>query len=182
MIRFFSNRELSAKLGIKLSRWKRWSREFLPPDPLGGRQSGLARQYTVAEAFTVFLGGHLVADLNFAVPEARRILSDLQPNFDNFEFLNDFKTIKSASAAPFNRNTAVHIQIWRLPGSSSRPIRFGYRLSRRLQVRRMSEEGKQIVLEKLEELRLDNPESTPSVDDQLSWRTLNIGVLASEVF
>ena len=77
MIRFFVNRELSDKLAIRLSKWKRWSREFLPPDPLGGLQSGYARQYTLDQAFTVFLGGHLVADRHFPISEAKTILKDL---------------------------------------------------------------------------------------------------------
>ena len=77
MIRFYSNRELSEKLAIKLSKWKRWSREFLPPDPLGGQQSGYARQYPLDQAFTVFLGGHLGADLHFSIAEAKKILDDL---------------------------------------------------------------------------------------------------------
>ncbi len=79
MIRYFTNRALSEKLGHNLAKWKRWSREFLPPDPLGGMQSGYARQYTPDQAFTVCLGGHLVADLHFSVPGARQILKDLQP-------------------------------------------------------------------------------------------------------
>ncbi|MBW2491912.1 MAG: hypothetical protein JRE65_12275, partial [Deltaproteobacteria bacterium] len=54
MIKFFTNRELSDSLDIKLTKWKRWSREFLPPDPLGGMQSGYARQYHPDQAFTVF--------------------------------------------------------------------------------------------------------------------------------
>lgn len=78
MIRFYLNRELSASLGIRLSRWKRWSREFLPPDPLGGLQSGFARQYSLSEAFQVYLGGHLVADLKFSVPESKIIVGDLK--------------------------------------------------------------------------------------------------------
>jgi hypothetical protein len=77
MIKFFTNRELSDRLGIKLAKWKRWSREFLPPDPLGGMQSGYARQYNPDQAFTVFLGGHLVADLKFSIPEANQIIKDL---------------------------------------------------------------------------------------------------------
>ena len=77
MIKFFTNRELSERLGIKLAKWKRWSREFLPPDPLGGMQSGYARQYNPDQAFTVFLGGHLVADLKFTIPEANQIIQDL---------------------------------------------------------------------------------------------------------
>jgi hypothetical protein len=77
MIKFFTNRELSDKLGINLAKWKRWSREFLPPDPLGGMQSGYARQFNPDQAFTVFLGGHLVADLKFSIPEANQIIQDL---------------------------------------------------------------------------------------------------------
>ena len=77
MIKFFTNRELSDRLGIKLAKWKRWSREFLPPDPLGGMQSGYARQYNPDQAFTVFLGGHLVADLKFSIPETNQIIQDL---------------------------------------------------------------------------------------------------------
>ena len=79
MIKFFTNRELSKQLGINLAKWKRWSREFLPPDPLGGMQSGYARQYHPDQAFTVFLGGHLVSDLKFSIPEARQMMEDLKP-------------------------------------------------------------------------------------------------------
>ena len=78
MIKFFTNQELSRYFNIKLSRWKRWSREFLPPDPLGGLQSGYARQYNIDQAFCVYLGGYLVAELKFTIPEARSILEDLQ--------------------------------------------------------------------------------------------------------
>jgi hypothetical protein len=78
MIRFYLNRELSTRLGFKLSRWKRWSREFLPPDPLGGLQSGFARQYSLLEAFQVYLGGHLVSDLKISIPETKIILGDLK--------------------------------------------------------------------------------------------------------
>lgn len=77
MLKFYLNRELSKRLGIPLSRWKRWSREFLPPDPLGGHQSGYARQYSLKEAFYVYLAGYLVSALGFSIPEARQILHDL---------------------------------------------------------------------------------------------------------
>ena len=76
MVKFYNNRELSGKFGVNLARWKRWAREFLPPDPLAGQQAGYARQYYVNDAFTVFLGGHLVAALGFSIPEAREILVD----------------------------------------------------------------------------------------------------------
>jgi hypothetical protein len=79
MIRYFTNRQLANSLDINLARWKRWSREFLPPDPLGGLQSGVARDYSIDDALTVYLGGCLVSGLNFTIPQARRILSDLEP-------------------------------------------------------------------------------------------------------
>jgi hypothetical protein len=77
MIRYFSSRELSGLLHIPLNRWKRWTREFLPPDPLGGLQSGYARQLSVREAFTVYLGGFLVSAHGFSMPQARLVLQDL---------------------------------------------------------------------------------------------------------
>ena len=77
MIKFYTNKELSKKFDVNLARWKRWSREFLAPDPLGGLQSGYARQYNPDEAFTVALGGHLVGDMKFSIPEAKQILFDL---------------------------------------------------------------------------------------------------------
>ena len=83
MLRFFTNRELSRNLLIPLSKWKRWSREFLPPDPLGGLQSGVARRYSVDQALTVFIGGHLVAELKISIPEARQIMGDLRSCFND---------------------------------------------------------------------------------------------------
>lgn len=91
MIKFFTNREISEKLDIKLARWKRWSREFIPPDPLGGMQSGYARQYHPDEAFNVYLGGHLVSDLKFTIPEAKQILADLQQWFKDKGFYFNVK-------------------------------------------------------------------------------------------
>ncbi|NNK85983.1 MAG: MerR family transcriptional regulator, partial [Desulfobacterales bacterium] len=78
MIKFYTNRELSQKLKINLARWKRWSREFLPPDPLGGIQSGYARQYSMDTAFTVYLGGYLVGELKYTIAEAKKILEELK--------------------------------------------------------------------------------------------------------
>ena len=89
MIKFFTNREVSKRLDINLSKWKRWSREFLPPDPLGGMQSGFARQYSPDGAFTVYLGGHLVADLKFTIPEAKQIVKDLHSWFAEKGFYFD---------------------------------------------------------------------------------------------
>ncbi|TES89588.1 MAG: hypothetical protein E3J94_06265 [Desulfobacteraceae bacterium] len=91
MIKFFTNREVSHRLDINLAKWKRWSREFLPPDPLGGMQSGFARQYSPDGAFKVYFGGHLVADLKFTIPEAKQIVEDLHGWFAEKGFYFDVK-------------------------------------------------------------------------------------------
>jgi hypothetical protein len=100
MIKFFTNREVSKRLNINLSKWKRWSREFLPPDPLGGMQSGFARQYSPDGAFTVYLGGHLVADLKFTIPEARQILTDLHAWFAEKGFYFDARSNATINQGP----------------------------------------------------------------------------------
>ena len=117
MIKFYTNKELSKKFNVNLARWKRWSREFLPPDPLGGLQSGYARQYNPDEAFTVVLGGHLVGDLKFSIPETKQILADLQQwlvDHDFYYYLS--KTSESA------RNPTPDVKDYQLT-ISSRAIR-----------------------------------------------------------
>ncbi len=76
---YFKSKDISIKLGINLAKWKRWSRDFLPPDPLGGLQSGVARQFNLRDVFKIYFGGYLVGNLCFTIPEAVRILSDLSP-------------------------------------------------------------------------------------------------------
>lgn len=77
MIHYYTNRELAQKLEVNLARWKRWSRSFLPPDPLGGMQSGYARQYLFKDLFKVFFGGYLLGHLKLSVPDSRKVLVDL---------------------------------------------------------------------------------------------------------
>ena len=74
---YYDSKYLSENLRINAARWKRWAREFLPPDPLGGYQSGYARQFSYKDAFRVFLGGYLVSALRLTIPEARQVLMDL---------------------------------------------------------------------------------------------------------
>ena len=76
---YYNSRYLSHKLQINLAKWKRWVREFLPPDPLGGMQSGVTRQFNTKDAFKVYLGGYLVGTLKFTIPDASIIIADLSP-------------------------------------------------------------------------------------------------------
>ena len=73
-----NSKEMARRWGINLARLKRWSREFLPPDPKAGQRMGLAREYTLAEGYDLFFCGSLVSELGFSIPEARTILNDLR--------------------------------------------------------------------------------------------------------
>ena len=76
---YYNSRYISQRLDINLARWKRWVREFLPPDPLGGMQSGVTRQFNTKDAFKVYFGGYLVGKLKFSIPHALTVLTDLSP-------------------------------------------------------------------------------------------------------
>ncbi len=91
MIKLYTNRELAKTFNINLARWKRWSREFLLPDPLAGMQSGFARQYYIYDVFTIYLGGHLVAELRFSIADAKQILQDLETWLDEKGFHTNLK-------------------------------------------------------------------------------------------
>lgn len=127
MLRFYTNQELASRFGLPTAKWKRWSREFLPPDPLGGLQSGYARQYSVDDALTVFLGGLLVADLKFGIPEARKILADLMPWLKESGIFTGFNLKKPSSKIPWNQMTELCVEIHRLRTAGRREPSFQYR-------------------------------------------------------
>ena len=77
---YYNSRYISDALDIKLAKWKRWAREFLPPDPLSGQQSGYARNFNIKDAFHVYLAGYFVGSMSFSIPQARQIMSDLGPS------------------------------------------------------------------------------------------------------
>ena len=176
MIKFYSNRELSRIFKINLAKWKRWSREFLPPDPLGGLQSGYARQYNMDEAFTVFIGGHLVADLKFTIPESRQILNDLNQWLLDHGFYFDF----SGKANSRNRTTpqAQSFQIEILCGkiSNSADWRLGYRVKAIVASESIMMGGIPVRQNRYFEstIGVNQPEADFSAN---SWRTINISKL-----
>jgi len=128
MVKFYINKELSQKFNVNLAKWKRWSREFLPPDPLGGLQSGYARQYNPDEAFTVSLGGHLVGDLKFTIPEARYILHDLQQWLVDHDFYFDFSgTARPAPKSAYRvKNYQIAISSRNIAGDNDTGFSYGF--------------------------------------------------------
>ena len=173
MIKYFTNREVSKRLDINLSKWKRWSREFLPPDPLGGMQSGFARQYSPDGAFTVYLGGHLVADLKFAIPEARQILTDLHAWFAEKGFYFDARNNGTVNQCPepVIRKYIIFIEREKDPGDA---IGFMYTIRGIISNEPVKYNGVEIMKELYTETTIGFPPEKMSTIDMNIVKVLNI--------
>lgn len=136
MLKFYLARELSSRLDIPLSRWKRWSREFLPPDPLGGLQSGFARQFSLRDAFTVYLAGYLVSGLGYSVPEARQVLQDLD-GWLKRDVIDPYLSVAKSGPDAVQQIPFFHVLI--LPAQRQTQPAFTYRI--RCRVDRRALEG-----------------------------------------
>lgn len=177
MIKFYTNQELSQNLGINLSRWKRWSREFLPPDPLGGLQSGYARQYTADQAFTVYLGGYLVGDLKFSIPEARLILLDLHNWLIEQQFYSDY-TRSDHSTTDLDRNIDYyHIAVCRSADADSESSGFFYITKGIIADEVEHANGIRIRQERFVESAILTGKKAASIKRAAGYRVLNISVL-----
>lgn len=73
----FTGRELAKKMEVPFDTFKRWVREFLPPDSESGRQKGKARLFCTSEAYKIFLAKHLVGRLKLTIEESRQVLKDI---------------------------------------------------------------------------------------------------------
>lgn len=82
-----TNTDLSKLLGLPISKARRNSKEFLPPDPQASRQSGYTRTFDLNDGFRVFLGGHLVSVLGYSFEEARLILGEIWPWIKSVDLL-----------------------------------------------------------------------------------------------
>ena len=177
MKKFHTNKELSQIFSINLAKWKRWSREFLPPDPLGGLQSGYARQYNLDEAFTVFFGGHLVGNLKFTIPEARTILHDLHQWLVDHEFYFDF----SGNANPGNKSAypvqsyQIAISSTNVPDDNLPGLR--YRVKAIITSDSVNYNGAPMHQERFIESSISVPDDGAGQLAAASYRVLNISVL-----
>jgi hypothetical protein len=163
MIKYYLNRELSEKLGINLSKWKRWSREFLPPDPLGGLQSGYARQYNLDDALSVYLGGYLVTGLKFSIPEAKQILSDLRAWMlsNNFYYYFNHVNGKNTDADQPAGDYRIYISADKTPANGV--LRFCYHIRLILACERVSSDAPNTIREHYLEEVIDSPGETSPI-------------------
>jgi hypothetical protein len=178
MLQFYTNRDLSGKLGVNLTKWKRWSREFLPPDPLGGMQSGFARQYHPDEAFIVHLGGLLVAQMKYTIPEAKQILSDLHQWFLNNGFYYDPKGAEKQKKGVENQVEKYMIYICGSTDTERKRYDFQYIIKGIIGKKAVTRNGFPVVEEQYVERSVGSRAAGIERLDIIGMRVLNItGVL-----
>jgi hypothetical protein len=177
MIKFFTNKELSQKFNANLARWKRWSREFLSPDPLGGLQSGYARQYSFDEAFTVFLGGHLVGDLKFSIPETKHILLDLHQWLVDHDFYIYFSKSSESVEKKTSHVKSYQIAITSRATQGNNDYGLSYRVRGTIAVDSVNFRGVRVCREHFAESFIRPQESEPFQIQTESYRILNISGL-----
>lgn len=175
MIKYYTNRELAQKLEINLARWKRWSRSFLPPDPLGGMQSGYARQYLFKDLFKVVVGGHLLSLQKLSVTESKQVLDDLSPWLKKNGFL-DWKGCQTGGAIDTfaSKGCRIYFSPLRSNGSNT-PAGFGYLIRQTVDVQSADNDR---MVETFVETRIH---VKPSTDHDLlhdpDLRLINVGAL-----
>ncbi len=177
MIKFYTNQELSQKLRIKLARWKRWSREFLPPDPLGGLQSGYARQYNPDEVFTVFLGGYLVADLKFTIPEARQILHDLHNWLVEHKLYFDYSGSAQSTKDDCGTVQYYQIAICKPADVDTGDPGFSYYTKGVIADEMIDADGNPVGQMRFIESSVDSGKPAAPINEAAGYRVLNISVL-----
>ena len=174
MIRYFLGRELAERLGLPLARWKRWAREFLPPDPLGGLQSGFARHYSIDEAFSVYLAGSLVSRSGFSIPEARSALAILKDWMAAQGYRIGVPAAGSGSddgILPVREHLVVFS---RRPGSSDSPAGFDCAIRGLLASRQIGRQQGQIQEERILNFGITGEHDPARLDEVLECRLICI--------
>jgi hypothetical protein len=177
MIKFYTNQELSNAFDINLARWKRWSREFLPPDPLGGLQSGYARQYNADQAFTVYLGGFLVGDLRFTIPEARTILRDLGDWLAEHRFYFNYTRDEQPAGENSHEIEYYQIVIIRVAGAQDADPGFSYVARGVISDGLRQTSGIPVRQKRFVESTMNDESKAAPIKTAASYRVLNISVL-----
>ena len=177
MIKFYTNRELSRAFDINLARWKRWSREFLPPDPLGGLQSGYARQYNPDQAFTVYLGGFLVGDLRYTVPEARAILFDLHDWLVKQRFYVNYPQTEPSAGDNLSAIEYYQIAICRIAGTRDDSNGFYYIVKGVISDIKEPAIGNGVRQQKFVESTITTGKTAGAIKPAAGHRVLNVTVL-----
>jgi hypothetical protein len=108
-----TNKELSEKLKIPITKIRRNTKELLGEDPVAKRRTGFKRQFSFNEGFFVYLGGFLVSHLGMSFEGARNTLEILKP----WLFLNGLVPAipKNSIRLGADRKITVSLRISLLP-------------------------------------------------------------------
>lgn len=175
MIKFYTNRQLAKKFGINLAKWKRWSREFLPPDPLGGLQSGFARQYTLKDAFRVYLAGFLVSELKHSISAAKEIIDVLTAWLESEEFLANHDLIRRGTkngVVPIDRYKIIISRKKRAKSASQ--VEFDYQIRGIISNTSDLYDGMPIRVERYVETFIHSSDDKTALPGTGSSQTLNL--------
>lgn len=74
-----TNKIMSEKLSIPITKIRRNTKEFLGEDLKATRRSGYKREFSINDGFFVYLGGYLVSELGLSFEGARKALKTLKP-------------------------------------------------------------------------------------------------------
>jgi len=141
---------------------------------LGGLQSGFARQYSLVDAFHVYLGGHLVADLNFPIPETRLILDDLKPWVRSQFFSHKHNKVPPSVALP-TKEYRIHIFTTRANSHTEHKRRYAVR--RLIDEKMDGKRGTRMITERYLENWLESGEfvsGDADADNALEWGSSRI--------
>ena len=73
----YTNRDLEARTPYTHKQIKRWAVAFLSSERSPGQHSGVERTYSLDDAFTLLLGGALVAFHGFTLEDAKSLLPEI---------------------------------------------------------------------------------------------------------
>ena len=146
---------------------------------MGGLQSGYARQYNPDEAFTVYLGGHLVGNLKFTIPDARLILHDLRQWLVNHEFYFNFSGTAKPVKKPAHPVSEYLVAIISENMTDDSEQRFSYCAKGILTDESIDFLGHQVRQVRFTKSSIVPGKSEPVPNSVESYRVLNISILRS---
>jgi len=71
--------EMAVAFGFSPACVRRWSREFLPPDPRARMRTRFVKDHSPAEALAILVGGVLVQNVPFNFKDARQVVQAVVP-------------------------------------------------------------------------------------------------------
>jgi len=137
-------------------------------------QSGYTRQYSIDDAFKVFLGGHLVSAMKYTIPDAKKILHDLQEWLTGVGIYQNSGRDLENITGPVTSVERYIIFIQPQPAVSGQPIDFLYSIRGIIADTTVQHKAILVRQERYIETLIPPQENKRSVSEALGVRVLNI--------